>query len=357
LGYQALVYPVLLRILAEVRRLPEPCLDSSFTPHVSVIVTCAGEFSCVEPRLLDLIAQSYRDLEVVLVFDGVVPPGSLSARLATIHPSPIVECLPTPRGKTVAQNAGVTLARGEILVFTDISTRFAPGALAALVAPLADRRVVATCGELVYSTPGTEGVYWALERKLKLWESRFCGVLGANGAIYALRRDQYVPLPAHGLADLVEPLLVGFLHGGHCVYVSGAKAFEPLSSSRKTLLSAKRRITLRALSALPVLMPCLDAMRRPGPALAFVSHKILRWFSWLFVALLLAGLACGSSLTRGTLLAMAGILALALALPGWRLADAASYGAMVLLAQARAFMDFIAGRRVVCWRPTHLADE
>jgi len=357
LGYPLFGFPVLLRVFAAFLPLPTPRLDKSFVPRVSVIVTCAGEFSCVEARILDLQAQAYPDLEIVLVFDGVCPSEELAQRLARMSPAPVVLCLSNPRGKTEAQNAAVSRARGEILVFTDIGSRFAPGALTELVAPLADSRVVATCGELLYSTPGMEARYWSFERTLKRGESQFSGTLGANGAIYALRHDQYVDLPAHGLADLVEPLLIGLFHGGRTVYVPGATAQEPLPASPDAVLSMKRRITLRALSALPMLMPCLDFARRPRLAFVFASHKLLRWFSWVFGGVLLLGLLTGTGVTRGIALALALSAGCGWISPGACLTDAALYSTTLMYAQAQAFVRFSRGHRVACWRPTHLPDR
>jgi cellulose synthase/poly-beta-1,6-N-acetylglucosamine synthase-like glycosyltransferase len=301
--------------------------------------------------VVDLVEQGYAGLEIVVVFDGVEPGEELVARLAHLPATVRTVSLPRPVGKTAAQNRGVAQASGEILVFTDAATRFESGAVAALVAPLSDPAVSATCGWLRYEGEGPEAAYWALECALKRDESRFSGLLGANGAIYALRRAQYVPMHEHAITDLAEPLVVGLIHGGRTVFVEEARAWEPAIPGSSALWEVKRRVTLRALAALPIVAPCLDLFRRPRLAFVFVSHKLLRWFCWALALALALGLALAGPVGR---VALAGGLAFVVC--GARGGPAGSsviYAITVLRAQASAFQDWCAGRRISVWRPTH----
>lgn len=352
LAYTYAGYPALLALLARAWPLPDPRTGDE-VPAVSVVVACAGDAALLPSRVEDLLAQSYPGLEVLVVLDGVLPDPGLAGELARLGPMVRAIQLPSPAGKTVAQNRGAEEARGDVLVFTDVGCRFAPGAIAELVAPLTDPAVAAVCGELAYSGTGPEALYWRYECALKRLESRFSGVLGANGPIYAVRRAQYVPLPPGALSDLVEPLAIVFLHGGRVVYRPEARALEPLPAGPAPVWRAKRRIALRALSAIPLLMPALDAFRRPRLALAYASHKLLRWLSFVFAGALVAGAALSG------LAGLAGVaLIAALALAGWlapgrRATDLTAYAGMLFCAQLVAAIDFARGIRVTYWTPTN----
>jgi len=318
------------------------------------VVACAGDVALLPARIADLLAQAYPRLEAIVVLDGVAPDAALHEQLVGAGPSVRVVELAAASGKTAAQNRGAAEARGDVLVFTDVGCRFAPGAIADLVAPLSDDAVAASCGELAYAGGGAEASYWRYECALKRLESRFSGLLGANGPIYAIRRADFIPLPPAALSDLVEPLAITFLRGGRVVYRPSARAEEPEPAARAWPLRAKRRITLRALAALPLLMPALDAFTRPRLAFAFVSHKLLRWCSWIFVVALALGLAAEPE-GRWLELGVAGLAAVGWLRPGWRLTDAAAYGVSLSIAQTSAAVDFARGVRVARWTPTHAA--
>lgn len=344
-------YPLALAGLARALPLPAVVLGDGF-PTVSVVVACAGDLALLPGRIEDLLAQRYPDLEIVVVLDGVVPDAAFVERLTGFGPRVRVTSLSEPGGKTVAQNLGAAEARGDVLVFTDVGCRFAPGAIAELVAPLADPAVAGSCGELEYTGTGSEAWYWRYECVLKCLESQYSGLVGANGPIYAVRRADYVPLPPTALSDLVEPLAISFLKGGRIVYRPAARAIEPEPVARAWPLRAKRRITSRALTALPLLMPALDIFERPRLAFAYASHKVLRWISWVFVLSLAAGMLVWplglALLGVGALLAGLGWLA-----PSLRLPALAAYGVALVVAQAAATVDWARGVRVARWTPTH----
>jgi cellulose synthase/poly-beta-1,6-N-acetylglucosamine synthase-like glycosyltransferase len=294
----------------------------------------------------------------VLVLDGHPRSAALDAERDRYGDALRIDETGAAVGKTEAQNRGAALARGDVLVFTDAACRLGPGALRALAAPLADRAAAATCGELTYTGPaGPESLYWRLERWLKRLESRFSGLLGANGALYAVRREEYVALPPEAISDLVEPLAVSFIHGGRVVYVPEARAAEPPPPSVRAAVRARHRITLRALSSLPLLMPCLDVFARPRLALAFLGHKALRWVAWIFALSLAAGLVLDGTAARAAVAAALLSSAAGWLRPGWWPTDLSAYAAAAVVAQAVATFDWVRGVRIAAWRPTHAPDQ
>ena len=111
-------------------------------------------------------------------------------------------------GKVSAQDRAVERARGELLAFSDANSRWDPDALAHLVAPFAANDVAYVCGEVTFLGRGgsnQEGVYWRYENAVRRLESRLAGITAGNGAIYAVRREDYLHLDPRTSHDLSFP--------------------------------------------------------------------------------------------------------------------------------------------------------
>ena len=107
------------------------------------------------------------------------------------------------------------MAKGDILVFSDANSIYAVDALRQLVRSFADARVGCVCGELHYTNPQRaaagkgEGSYWRYEQYLKRRESLLGSLVGANGSIYALRRELFEELDPAIISDFIMANLIG----------------------------------------------------------------------------------------------------------------------------------------------------
>src|SRR5690606_5479160 len=101
------------------------------------------------------------------------------------------------QGKTAGLNRAVALARGEILVFSDANSMYAPDALRHLVSNFADERVGYVTGKMVYSDPdGTVvgdgcSAYMRYENSIRNLESQVGSLVGVDGGIDACRKSLY----------------------------------------------------------------------------------------------------------------------------------------------------------------------
>ena len=98
------------------------------------------------------------------------------------------------QGKAAALNRAVLHATGDVLLFADARQSFARKVVRELVANFADPAVGVASGELVLlddqqaEANDGAGLYWRYEKKLRCMESAIHSVLGATGAVYAMRR-------------------------------------------------------------------------------------------------------------------------------------------------------------------------
>jgi biofilm PGA synthesis N-glycosyltransferase PgaC len=264
-------------------------------PAVSVVVAAHNEGARLPARVSNLLAQGYPGpLEIIVVSDGSTD--GTSAALA--HVADRIRLIELPRaGKAVALNAGVEAARGDILVFADARQRFAADAIRQLVSSFEDPEVGGATGELVLdwetrtdhtdSTVGDGvGLYWRYEKWLRRHESRIRSTLGATGAIYALRRTLWEPLPPATLLDDVLAPMRAALAGKRIVFEERARAYDRVASNGAVESRRKTR-TLAGNYQILALEPRLLLPFVNPVWLQYASHKIGRLLvPWALLAAL-----------------------------------------------------------------------
>ncbi len=272
-------YPLVMLLWARLR--PRPTSTSAWTPLLSVVLSVRDEEARIEGRLADLRRQDYAGRwETIVVCNGCTDATEERARAVAAESEDLrVLVSPGEDGKAGALNAGVAAARGEVVVFADARQRFEPEVLTRLVAALGDPSVGAVSGRLVIAaspSAAAEGMrrYWQIEVALRRAESATGSVVGVTGAIYAIRRSLYDPLPP-GLIldDVLIPMRIVF--GGHRVLfiddaIAHDEAAEPgreFGRKVRTMVGNIQLLRVEPRLLLPGTNPVFGR---------YVSHKLLR---------------------------------------------------------------------------------
>jgi cellulose synthase/poly-beta-1,6-N-acetylglucosamine synthase-like glycosyltransferase len=287
LAWTHVLYPATVLLLARVRR---RCVavDFDYLPSVAVIVTAYNEEGSIEHRLANLRELDYPPelLELVVTSDAST---DRTEELAEAAGARVIR---NPRGgKVAAQDAAVRATVSDVVAFTDANSTWAPDALRKLVRNLADPDVVYVCGSLRLEAPdgsNQEGVYWRYELVTRESESRLGSITGGNGAIYALRRSDYVEVDPRFGHDLSLPYLM-VQRGRRAVYEPAALASERPTPTNES--EYRRKVRMFEHAWLIVLRGRMLRGQPPGYFVALVSHRHLRYASGLLHLVLL-----GSSL-------------------------------------------------------------
>lgn len=300
-------YPVLLALVAALhqlkadvrfvmgkaeRRNQAHANQSGNWPEVAVVIAAYNEERHIHARVVNLLEQDYPadKLSIHIGSDGSqdrtaeILRGFTDARLKA-------HLFEANRGKANVLNDLRGRVTAPIVVFSDANTFFDRQAISRLVRWFDDPAVGGVSGELrLLSNAGQnqDSLYWRVEQALKFFEGRIGGLLGANGAIYAVRRELWPELASNAICD-------DFLIGMHVSANGKRMAYDPSAWAEEDTpeqISEEHHRRLRiGVGNFQALFEHPEFLTRTNVAtrFAYLSHKVLRWLTpHLLLAALLA---------------------------------------------------------------------
>jgi cellulose synthase/poly-beta-1,6-N-acetylglucosamine synthase-like glycosyltransferase len=290
LAYTFFGYGLLVSWLA--RRAPArslPPAGDSPRPPVCVVLAARNEEKNIAERLENLFASDYPagSFRVLLVSDGSTD--ETVARAEAMRAGRRLDIIVRPEraGKAACLNEAVARCEEEIIVFTDARQRFAADAIARLADHFRDPAIGAVSGELEIAPAGSvtgAGVdaYWRYEKQLRAAESRLDSCIGCTGAIYAIRRAQFAPIPEDTLLDdVVIPMQIA-VAGQRVIHDSTAHAFDPQPLEPASEARRKQR-TLAGGFQMLFRYPLWLRPSRNRVWWQLISHKYLRLVAPVFL--------------------------------------------------------------------------
>ena len=331
-------------------------------PSLSIVISVYNEQSVIAEKVNNTLALDYPQdlLEILVVSDGsndrtnAVVRGFADRRV-------VLKAFLERAGKTACLNRVVPEARGEIVVFTDANSMFPPGVLLELAKSFSDETIGLVTGWTKYVAPGSQegatGLYGKLEQMTKYHESLISSCVGADGAIFAIRKELYRPLLDQDINDFVIPLHV-IAQRKRAVLDREVFCFEESSKDQRAEFRRQVRITNRTLRAIFRNLGFLNPFRFGTFSIFLVSHKLLRFLVPFFAGAAFVTslfLAARSPIYIGLViiqivpvaLGLAGILGM---LKG-RLANFCGSFLLTLWAQAGGWLRLVRGVSDTMWLP------
>ncbi|HEY7095808.1 MAG TPA: glycosyltransferase family 2 protein [Terriglobales bacterium] len=261
---------------------PWPVRRAPFFPFISIVMAVRNEEHLLHQKLSNLLQIDYpvELLEIVVASDGsgdrteqILREHTSSGRVRVIANS-------VPRGKAACLNDAMQIARGELIVFTDARQLIEPNAIRLLAENFADQEVGCVSGQLMLgnvsdgeSAKGL-GLYWKIEKQIRTLESNSGSVVGATGALYAVRKSNIVAIPAGTILDDVYLPMHVVKQGKRSMFDSRARAWDDPDLGKGHEFARKVR-TLTGNYQLLQLAPWLLSSRNPI-RFEFISHKLTR---------------------------------------------------------------------------------
>ncbi len=285
-------YPLAVMCLSRLR--PKPWRTAPFHGTVSMIIAAHNEEDVIRDKVENCLSLDFgpADAEILVVNDGSTDGtnailGHFSGAASRLR---VVTYQPRA-GKANALNVGVSLARGDVLIFSDANVMVDPTSCQSLLAPFADPAVGVVCGRVLVRPRGDqevagESLYMKYEGLVHRSEALWYSMVGVDGALFAMCRELFRPLPTGIILDDFLLSMQAPMAGLRVVYQSEATAIEEAIPSARNESKRKARIVAGGYQFLADFWRSGRSLQ-PAVWFAFVSHKILRWVAPLLLLTLL----------------------------------------------------------------------
>ncbi|WP_201001312.1 glycosyltransferase [Paenibacillus glycanilyticus] len=297
--YPYVIYPLLL--IGSTKAFPrtqqnQPTDTETYT--VDILIPVYNEEKFISEKLRNLLTYEcdWRQIQVLIGADGCKDKTcELIRAFQSEHPEIAVRLFDfeTNRGKSTVLNELAERSRADILILTDASTMFAPQTVNELIKHYGDSSITGICGCKMISTDDysdtgkNEGFYWKFEARLKELESQLYSVIGAEGPVFSIRREDYVPLHPSVLLDDFLVCMAAVTRTKRVVYERNAVGYEKSSESYSNEYIRRKRIAIGAYQFLKMMVINRYLLQWNLRTLfSLISHKIIRWTSPFYMILL-----------------------------------------------------------------------
>lgn len=250
--YTFIGYPISLEMLYKLKKKKNILQDEKFEPNISLIIAAHNEEKSIETKLKNILELNYpkEKIQIIIASDNsndntekIVKNFIKRNKLENF----VLYCVKKRQGKTNAQNEAVKIATGNILFFSDANSIWDLNSLKKIIRNFKDEKVAYVCGKLIYVnsleniTSNAEDTYWNYDLKMREIESNFNSITAGNGAIYAIKKEDYIDINPIECHDGSYPTLM-VLKDKRAIYEKEAIAYEKAGENSSDEYSRKVRM-------------------------------------------------------------------------------------------------------------------
>ncbi len=287
-----LLYPAAL-ILGGKSKRESPVLNTSLT--IGVIIAAYNEENVIAQKIQSILDSDY-PLEKVSIYIGsdasTDKTNELIASFQQNYPTIYLKVFQGRSGKAFIINQLAKECPDDIFILTDANVFFTQNTISNLVRHFSNPKTKQVCANIIKTSDkniqiqGLEKKYLWLENTIKLKESNTWGfVIGAEGGCYAIRRENYSPVPKNFFMDDFYITMSVIKNKGEVLFDNQAIVYEDLPSESSEEFKRKIRISIGNYQNLFEFKSLLWPLWSPI-SFAFISHKILRWLTPFFLILI-----------------------------------------------------------------------
>jgi cellulose synthase/poly-beta-1,6-N-acetylglucosamine synthase-like glycosyltransferase len=295
IAHSYVIYPLwLILFTGERKKIRETFTMQEELPTIGILMAAYNEEKVIGEKIASVFETTYPKEKIVFYI------GSDASADRTDHiveewmkkfPQVKLKRFAGRTGKSGIINQLAEEAKEEIFILTDANVMFGPDTLFKLVRHFKDKRIAQVAANIIKVSSDNKGIasqeksYIALENKIKYAESvRWNVVMGAEGGCYAIRRENFSPIPKNFYMDDFYVTLNVIEQGKEIVFDKEAICHEDVPTQSHEEFKRKVRISIGNFQNLNRYKKLLSPLRG-GIAFAFWSHKVLRWLTPFFLIL------------------------------------------------------------------------
>lgn len=360
--YSYFLYPLLLLAMPKKNL---KITENEKLPFITLIITAHNEQQRIQSKLENTLATDYPEnlREILVASDGSTDDTNSIVSSFADRGIKLVE-VAERKGKENAQLSAIRVAKGDLIVFSDVATQIPAEALQNLVRIFTDPRVGAISSEDRFITEdgkvAGEGAYVKYEMWLRNLESRVKSLVGLSGSFFAARKivceewDISVPSDFNTALNCV---MKGFI----AVSSSDVLGYYPNLKDDSKEYQRKLRTVIRGMAAIVKKPVVLNPLALGFFAIEIISHKVMRWLvPWFMLILLFSTIFIASQALIYTLLLAAQIVFYLVSIAAYvfpklrekTLFKLPFFFIQVNLAIADAGIRFLMGKRITMWEPS-----
>lgn len=289
------IYPLLLNFLAANKKTNAIVFNNSDNelPSVAIIMAAYNEEKVMEEKIKSVLNTSYPKEKITIYIGSDASTDSTNTIVTNFNlPNVLLVNFGGRSGKSFIINELAAQANQELFILTDANVIFKPTTIFELVKHFKNQQIGQVAANIIKQSSTNDGIaeqekkYISFENKIKHAESLIWKtVIGAEGGCYAIRKSCYAPVPKNFFMDDFYITLNVIEQKKNVVFEENAICFEDVPIEATEEFKRKIRISIGNFQNLKrykkLALPLFS-----GQAFAFLSHKVLRWFTPFFMILI-----------------------------------------------------------------------
>ncbi|WP_051933824.1 glycosyltransferase [Carnobacterium gallinarum] len=278
-------YPLVLVFLSKIIKKDIINSSETFNPSVTIIIPAHNEESVIKNKLKNLISLDYKkNIEIIIASDNSTDDTNAIVETFIKENSNFDISLykvQERKGKTNAQNETVKIAKGDILIFSDANSILDKNAVKEIVSYFNDLSIGYVAGKLSYSnsyvaeSSETENNYWSYDLLMRKIESDIASITAGNGALYGVRKIDYVDINLVQSHDSIFPQKM-VLKNKKAKYNEKAIAHEKAGEVSEDEFKRKVRMSRQILSISFSDISKYNIFKYGWFSFFYFSHRLLR---------------------------------------------------------------------------------
>lgn len=282
-------YPIVLWIISFFKYKSHKKYIEPYLPKVSLLISVYNEEAVIEDKIHNSLMLNYpKDLIEILVISDDSNDRTNEIIKKYEDKGLVLRNYEGRIGKTACLNKAVPLSGGNIIIFSDANSMYEKDAVKNMVINFANDKVGFVTGYTKYCSKDGEkisasiGLYSRIEKFTKKLESKIGSCVGADGAIFAIRKHLYKPLLDVDINDFVIPLNI-IRQGFKGILEENAYCIEKTAGDPKGEFRRQIRITNRTLRAILNNIDLLNPFKFSLFSFELLSHKISKFLAPFFI--------------------------------------------------------------------------